>query len=145
MKKAIGAILIGFGLLSIVFASSNAKNAPDIGFLIGTFLPGLFFLIIGLALRREKMPQPVEGSAGDAQQPAAKGTEARSKQFQTRANLGIVSGIVLMFFGSGLAQLGPDFFFLGITVLLGGWALLIWGCVNYMRRKGYAGWFGLFG
>jgi hypothetical protein len=32
-----------------------------------------------------------------------------------------------------------------LAFFLGGWALLIWGCVNYMRWKGYSGWFGLFG
>src|SRR5262249_51716273 len=145
MKKGIGAVLIGLGLLSIIFASSNARNAPDLSFLIGTFLPGLFFLIIGLVLRREKTPPAVESSPGEDQQPSVKGMAARSKQFQTRANLGILGGIVLMFVGSGLAQQGPDLWFLGITVLLGGWALLIWGCANYMRYKGYSGWFGLFG
>jgi hypothetical protein len=145
MKKTFGAILIGLGLLLTAASSLNARNAPNPSYLIGTFLPGLLFLIFGLALRRDKTPQAPAHSAGDAQEPADIGKEVQSGQFKTRASVGVGVGIVTMFMGSGVAQQGPDFLLLGVAVSLGGWALLIWGCVNYMRWKGYSGWFGLFG
>jgi hypothetical protein len=66
MKKGLGAILIGLGLLSIISSSLVAGNAPNISYVIGTFLPGLLFLIFGLVLRREKKPQAAERSAADA-------------------------------------------------------------------------------
>ncbi len=71
--------------------------------------------------------------------------DARLKQFSRTASLGIVGGIVMMFMGSGVSQQGPELFLVEGAILLGGWALMIWGCVNYMRWKGYSGWFGLFG
>lgn len=69
MRKTFGAILIGLGLLSIIISSLNARNAANPSYLSGTFLPGLVFLIFGLALRREKTPQATERSAGDAHKP----------------------------------------------------------------------------
>lgn len=145
MKKTFGAILIGLGLFVIISSSLNARNAPNLPYLIGTFLPGLLFLIFGLALRREKTPQAAEGSAGNAQQPADKAKEVQFCRFKTRANLAVVGGVAMMFMGSGFSQQGPELLLVGGAVSLAGWALLIWGCVNYMRWKGYSGWFGLFG
>jgi len=65
--------------------------------------------------------------------------------FKFSANLGVGCGILLMLLGSALAQGGEGRLLVGSFILLGGWAWEIWGCVNYMRWKGYSGWFGLFG
>ena len=40
---------------------------------------------------------------------------------------------------------GPESSLFGLTTWFGGWALAIWGCVNYARWKGHSGWFGLMG
>lgn len=145
MRKTSGAILIGLGLLSIIISSLNARSAANPSYLIGTFLPGLVFLISGLALRREKTPQATESSAGDPHKPADEGKESHSNRFKTWTNLGVGGGIVTMLMGSAFAQQSPDFLLVGAAASLGGWALMIWGCVNYMSWKGYSGWFGLFG
>jgi hypothetical protein len=71
--------------------------------------------------------------------------EVGAERFKTRSNVGVGAGILALFVGSGVAQQGPDSLLAGITISLGGGALLIWGCVNYARWKGYSGWFGLFG
>jgi hypothetical protein len=67
MKKALGAILIGSGLFSLIIASLSARNAPNVSYLIGTFLPGLLLLILGLMLGGAKALPFVERFAGDAQ------------------------------------------------------------------------------
>ena len=145
MKKGLGTILIGLGLFSIFLSSSTARNASNITAIIGSFLPGLLFLIIGLALRGEKPPKVAAQSDGDAQQPADTGKELRPERFVTRANLGVVGGVVMMLMGGAFGQKGPEFLLAGTGVLLVGWTLIIWGCVNFMRWKGYSGWLGLFG
>jgi hypothetical protein len=65
--------------------------------------------------------------------------------FESRANFGVLGGIVIMYLGSAIGQQSRELLVLGIPASLGGWALLIWGSANYMRSKGYSGWFGLFG
>jgi hypothetical protein len=145
MKKTIGAILIALGIVSVLVSSLNARSAPNPSYLIGTYLPGLLFLIFGLALRREKTTAPpVQASAVELES-ADTGKDVEPNRFKTTANLGVAGGIVTMFLGGFLAQQGPDLLLAGVAFSLGGWALLIWGCVNYVRWKGYSGWFGLFG
>ncbi len=145
MKKTFGAILIGLGVLLIVASSLNARNAPNASHLMGTFLPGLLVLIFGLALGREKTSLTAEGSAGNAQRPGDRGKEVQIRELKTKANLGVLGGIVMMFMGSGFAQRGPELLLVGVAISLAGWALMVWGCVNYIRWKGYSGWYGLFG
>jgi hypothetical protein len=145
MKKIIGAVLIGLGILGTLTSSLHARDAPNVSYLIGTFLPGLLFLIFGLVLRREKTSAAPAHASTEGLEPTALGKDLRANRFKAAAELGVGGGIVTMFLGSGLSQQGPDLLFVGIAVLLAGWALLVWGCVNYMRWKGYSGWFGLFG
>jgi hypothetical protein len=130
MKKIIGAILIGLGILAILQASLRVRNAPNVEYLIGTFLPGLLLLILGLVLRRG------ETSAADL--------DLQASRFKTIANICVGAGFVMMAVGGGLARQGEDLL-VAIAVSLAGWALLVVGCVNYMRWKGRSGWFGLFG
>jgi hypothetical protein len=145
MKKTIGAILVVLGLLAIVLATLNASNAPNPSYLIGTYVSGLLLLVFGLVLCHEKMPRAVEGSAEDGKQPAANGMEARSNQFRARADFCLLVGGVLVCMGIGFSQLGPDFWFLGTAVQMGGSSLFLWGCVNFARWKGYSGWYGFCG
>ena len=70
---------------------------------------------------------------------------ARINQFIMRSGIGVIVGVVVMLLGGQLAQLGPEFVLSGVALSLGGWALMLWGCINYMRWKGYSGWFGLIG
>src|SRR5262245_17822415 len=128
MKQTFGAILIGLGIFSIVVSSLNAREAPNMFFLIGTFFPGLLLLGFGLVLRREKMPQAPEHSAGDPQKLADPRKELQSSGFKRRATLALGVGIVMMFLGRGVAQRGFDSPLAGVAATLGGWALLIWGC-----------------
>jgi hypothetical protein len=64
--------------------------------------------------------------------------------FKSKSNLGIGIGIVLMFTGAGFAKNMEGPVPLGPIIWSAGMACLILGCVNYMRWKGYSGWFGLF-
>jgi hypothetical protein len=134
MRKSAGILLLGLGMLFLVSASLNARSAPNLSYLMGTFLPGLLFLIFGLLLRREDIEK--SGSAND---------HARVQQFKERGELGILVGVGTMFLGSGLGQQDPDRLLMGIAVSLIGSAAMLWGCVNYMRWKGYSGWFGVLG
>jgi hypothetical protein len=131
--------------LSTSISSLNARNAPNVSYLIGTFLPGLLFLIFGLVLRREKATAAPTDASAHGLESADIGKDLKSNRFKATANLGVGVGIVMMVLGSGLAQQGPDLLLVGMAVSLGGWALLFWGCVNYMRWKGHSGWYGLFG
>jgi hypothetical protein len=145
MKKTFGAVLIGLSVLLTLTSSLNAHEAPNPSYLVGTFLPGLLCLIFGLMLRRENTPIASARVAEDALELADMGTTVQSNRFKTTASIGVGGGIVTMLLGSGLAGQGLDWLVVGSSVSIGGWALLIWGCVNYMRWKGYSGWFGLFG
>ena len=46
---------------------------------------------------------------------------------------------------SGVLSKQIEFVPVAVSVGLAGWALTIWGAVNYARWKGYSGWFGFFG
>jgi hypothetical protein len=70
---------------------------------------------------------------------------AQLNQLIRRASFCVIVGVVMMFTGGGLARQSPGLLLLGGAACLGGWALVVWGCVDYMRWKGYSGWFGLFG
>jgi hypothetical protein len=145
MKKTLGTILIGLGLLYLFLSSSTPRNEPYTAGLIGSLLPGLFFLILGLALRGQKPPEVAERSAADAQEPADTGKDLRPERFATRAERGVVGGVAAMLMGGALSKSGPEFLWVGAGFLLVGWSLFILGCVNFMRWKGYSGWLGLFG
>ena len=54
--KPLGIVLIVLGGLLLVVAGINSPNAPNVSYLIGTFLPGLVCLIIGLKLAQTKKP-----------------------------------------------------------------------------------------
>lgn len=81
------------------------------------------------------------------------------KRHQTRANIGVGLGIVLLI-GASLASIEGEsratdggvlptsmvvFMFLSIALGLAGAVFYIWGCVNYTQGKGYSGWLGLLG
>jgi hypothetical protein len=137
MKKGISIALILFGLLFTFSSSMNAKRAPNLSFLIGTYLPGLVCLAIGVALRREKkLPTTAEAEAP---------LTALQIRRRSIAEMGVVGGIVLMLMGSGLSQQSRELFLFGVAVSLGGWGLMIWGAGNYMKWKGYSAWLGLLG
>src|SRR5579863_2619648 len=77
-----------------------------------------------------------------------KADSTRSDSLKFRANLGVGCGILLMFFGSAVVQSAQGTeggLLAGLLISLGGWTWMILGCVNYMRWKGYSGWFGFFG
>ena len=46
MKKTLGVVLIGLGILLSLVSSLNAPKAPNPSHLIGTFLPGLVLAMI---------------------------------------------------------------------------------------------------
>jgi hypothetical protein len=88
--------------------------------------------------------QDVPGAVGVSGENRDPGARAVSF-LESRSDFGILGGIVIMFLGSGIGQLGREWLLLGLLVFVGGWTLRMWGCANCMRWKGYSGWFGLFG
>ena len=158
--KALGAVLVMLGLLSLIVSGMNAPKAPNISYLMGTFLPGLLFLIIGLKLSQRKKANADSPSSnvGNDQtilevvsaEPAFELDTARANSFKSSANWGVIGGIVLMFTGGAALQregeqpTAPGIL-IPMMIWLVGLSWLIWGCVNYMRWKGHSGWFGLFG
>ncbi len=156
MRKVLGGLLIAIGLFSIMTVRvPNVRSTPDLPSsvlptVVGSFLPGICFLIFGLALLGQRRatvtrvayhaPELVGGGCA-TQEPGA----GAASLLQSRANLGIVGGIVIMLLGGAIVQQGRELLLLGLPFWLGGWALFIWGCASYMRWKGYSGWFGLFG
>ncbi len=62
--KPMGMFLVILGILILAAAGLHAPQAPNVSYLMGTFLPGLFCLIIGLKLAQIKKPKP-ESSADD--------------------------------------------------------------------------------
>ena len=96
MKKGVGIALIVLGLLFTVSACTNAKRAPNFGYLVGTYLPGILALAVGAKLRQEKI---LPGSVGMEDPLLALQLRRRSN-----AEMGVLGGIVLMFLGSGLSQ-----------------------------------------
>jgi hypothetical protein len=149
------AALLFLGSLLLVVAGSNASKAQNISYLVGTFLPGLVCLIVGLKLGQTKNPKPdsladsvdADSAASDldAAKRSSQGDRTRSESLKFSASLGVGCGILLMFLGSAVARGKQGGLLVGLLISLGGWAWEIWGCVNYMRWKGYSGWFGLFG
>jgi hypothetical protein len=153
--KAASSIFLVLGAFFLVIPAFNASKAPNIQYLIGTFLPGLIFVIIGLTLGKNEKPIPTALAADETAEitPINQGTAEPSLQFDRKrtnafkrnASLGIIGGIVLMFVAGSIAQGEQGPFPIAWLVSLTGFACVIWGCVNYMRWKGYSGWFGFFG
>jgi hypothetical protein len=153
--KAAGVVLLVLGLVFLALAGINASKAPNISYLVGTFLPGLVCLILGLILGQTMKQQPGSHADEEGAQAAvadwdlcehsSSADHARADAFKLSANLGIGCGIVLMFVGSTIAQGAEGKFLIGSLFVFAGFAWELWGCVNYMRWKGYSGWFGLFG
>ncbi len=54
--KPLGIVLIVLGVLFLVVAGITSPKAPDVSYLIGSFLPGLFCLIIGLKIAQTQKP-----------------------------------------------------------------------------------------
>jgi hypothetical protein len=123
-------------------------------------LPGLLFLVIGLKLGQSKKANTdSRASSNDPEdalwvvvpaEPTFRLDTVRANTFKSRANWGVIVGIILMFTGGAALQgEGEQHTAPGILIPMMVWLLglssLIWGCVNYMRWKGYSGWFGLFG
>lgn len=137
MKRGIGIALVAVGLLMLGVSATSARQAPNLSFLIGTYLPGMLLIGLGAALRRERtLPADVS-----AESPFL----ASQVRRRSNAEMGLLGGVVLMFLGSGVSQQGREFFLFGTAVLIGGWALMIWGAATYMKWKGYSAWFGLLG
>jgi hypothetical protein len=147
MMKILGGVLVALGLYSLIISGATARNAPNVTAFIGGFLPGLFFLIIGLALIQRGKASLSEDAANEKVDARGANQEpvGRAASFRSSANLGVIGGVVIMFLGGGIAQQGSELWLISLLTGLGGWSLLIWGCVNYVRWKGFSGWFGLLG
>jgi len=144
MKKTLGYILIGFGFFMFLVASSVAQREKEPAGQVGAFLPGFLCLIVGLVLCQGKT-RPAAGRSAPGAPPAENGAGLFLNRLKSRAELGVIGGIVMMFTSGAFTRQGPAFLLVGLAFCLGGWALLIWGCVNYARWKGYSGWLGLLG
>ncbi len=56
--KALGSVLVVLGVVFLALAGINSSKAPNVSYLIGTYLPGLFCLIVGLKLGKTKKTKP---------------------------------------------------------------------------------------
>ena len=63
--KAVGVVLLVFGALLLAVGAINASKAPNVGYLVGSFLPGLICLIVGLKLSGTSKPEPGSHAASD--------------------------------------------------------------------------------
>jgi hypothetical protein len=57
-------VLLFLGVLFLAFAGINAPRESNVSALVGTFLPGLFLLIIGLKLGQAKDRSPDKENSG---------------------------------------------------------------------------------
>jgi hypothetical protein len=62
---ALGTVLTILGVLWLGLAGATAHTAPNVSYLIGTFLPGLLCLIVGLKLRQPKKPDEPPSPGND--------------------------------------------------------------------------------
>ncbi len=69
--KVVGTILVVLGVLFLASAGMNAPKAPNVSYLIGTLLPGLLCLIVGLKLRQPKKPKDGSPPDGGTAEPGA--------------------------------------------------------------------------
>lgn len=147
MKDLLGAVLIGLGLIGLPLAISQLQGIPDtpeqVGYVVGTFLPGIMCLIFGLLLLRGSATAvaPTSGLAAEAQI-----ADARVRRFGRLSQIGIAGGFALMALGGHFGKRASDPLFPGALLpMLTGWAIFVLGCVNFMRWKGRSGWLGFFG
>jgi len=154
MARIASAVFLVLGGLALVAAVSIASNAPNFQYIIGSFIPGFLLVIIGLKIRQESN-RTLTALPADDDAETTEGIEApvqhsfvvdtkRANAFKVNANLGIIVGIVLMVLAGSMARGEEGIPFAWIISLIG-LACVIWGCVSYMRWKGYSGWFGFFG
>jgi hypothetical protein len=158
LMETLGSVLRVMGAVCFVLAAMNAPRAPNGYYLFGSFLPGVIFVAVGLLLRPSRTQTARAGGDGNNRAPAAADSESpenaseshqtRARAFRLAAALGIGCGIVLMLLGWSIGAdahgaLGP--LFAALVASFGGYSLLMWGCVNYARWKGYSGWWGAFG
>ncbi len=85
------------------------------------------------------LPEP------QAEHPAGTYDLSRPKRFKTWANVSIFLAVVAFLIGTGLPQRRPDLIWAALTCSICGWALWVWGSVNYVRWKGRSGWLGFIG
>jgi MFS family permease len=144
--KPVGIALTVLGAVYLMSAIVDAPKAENISYLVGTMMPGLVLLIIGLSLgRANATSNDVDDRfmSGRGPSPLARAHQRRVEGFKRHAIFGIAIGIPLMFLSGRLTtNVGPLLAPMGAIC---GFGLVIWGCVNYVRWKGYSGWFGLFG
>lgn len=145
MTRVIGWFAVGFGLFAVSVANQHARTAPNLAFLVGSFLPGLLFMVLGALLLRVK-----PGAAGEfVYDPRTPGRRAWAEAVtvcRRQAEMGILGGIVMLGFGTAITQLkGVEFLQAGTLLALAGWSFVVWGSARYMQYKGYSGWWGLFG
>lgn len=101
MKKGLGIILIALGLLATFKACLDAHRATSVPYLMGTYLPGLVLLAIGVGVRQ-----------GD-KRVAADEVENESVALASKAELGVIGGMVLMLLGNGVSQHDPTMLTIG--------------------------------
>jgi hypothetical protein len=144
MKNTIGIVLIWLGGLAALISIFKVKNAPNLGYFIGTLLPGMILAFVGVLLCLTSSSQDTDPSDTEPDADDDESTSHASK-FKLWANIGVGVGVALMFLGNDFAQRETNTLLPGLAISFVGWGAYIFGCVNYMRWKGGSGWLGLFG
>lgn len=143
MKGLLSWSSIVLGIACSISAGPLVSAAPSVSYLVGTLTPGILFLILGLMLSAPRKPSSSQVAESGAD--PSRRAEASAEALKFSAIVGITSGVSLFGLGTGIVPSTENRLLASFILVAGGWAWLIWGCMSWVRWKGYSGWFGLFG
>ena len=66
-------------------------------------------------------------------------------EFKRKTNIGIGAGFLTVIFGRVILKDGGDIAIIGAGLVVAGWVMFIWGCMQYAKAKGHSGAWGLLG
>lgn len=158
MQTASTVLLILGGLFTLQ-ACLSAGEATNFSYLVGTFVPGLLFAIIGLSLRKsgekDEAPDPETPLVAEVMADAIQADPPTTRRprldprvgeaFGFRAAVGLAVGVGMMLASGSLSKRGPDWILPSLAIMAVGIVLMLGGCVYLMRWKGYSGWFAFLG
>lgn len=151
-------LILGIFSFCMGLVTISSSKRDDIAYMLGACFPGIILVIIGLKKPKKESYKSFKTAEGlfndgpdvkpDNFQFFHQTNDKLANAFKFNVNLGIGLGIILILLGNFLTKGRHDSiqsYFLFLSTLSIGLFFWIWGCLNYMRWKGYSGWFGFFG